>query len=109
MPFNEIFKTFDCVYLPAAPSVAPFINKSNDNVNEDFVILDNWLGIGNFGGFPSITIPLAFNKENKMPYGVNLMAKPYDEVNLFGIASALEEEIGLKNVSTHTFNSKEGE
>ena len=107
--FNEIFKTFDCVYLPAAPSVAPFINKSNDNVNEDFVILDNWLGIGNFGGFPSITIPLAFNKENKMPYGVNLMAKPYDEVNLFGIASALEEEIGLKNVSTHTINSKEGE
>ena len=78
-------------------------------VNEDFVILDNWLGIGNFGGFPSITIPLAFNKENKMPYGVNLMAKPYDEVNLFGIASALEEEIGLKNVSTHTINSKEGE
>ena len=44
-----------------------------------------------------------------MPYGVNLMAKPYDEVNLFGIASALEEEIGLKNVSTHTINSKEGE
>ena len=107
--FNKIFEEYDCVYLPASPSVAPYINASNDDVNEDFVILDNWLGIGNFGGFPSITIPLAFNKENKMPYGVNLMAKAYDEVNLFGIASAIEDEIGLKNVSTHTYMNKEGE
>ena len=82
--FNKIFETYDAVYCPAAPSIAPLINKSSENINEDFMIADNWLAIGNFGGYPSITLPIGL--ENDMPFGANLMCKPFDEVNLFNIA-----------------------
>lgn len=103
--FNKIYETYDCVYLPSAPSIAPLIEKTGETVNEDFIVLDNWLGIGNFGGFPSITVPLCF--ENDMPIGVNLMAKPYDEVNLLGLAEAIENFTGLKNVTSLNYKEKE--
>lgn len=102
--FNGIFKDYDAVYCPAAPSVAPFIDNSNDNVSEDFMVADNWLAIGNFGGFPSITLPIGF--ENDLPLGGNLMCKPFDEINLFGIASKIEEGTGLKNLNYPAYVSK---
>ena len=104
--FNKIFETYDAVYCPAAPSIAPLINKSSENINEDFMIADNWLAIGNFGGYPSITLPIGL--ENDMPFGANLMCKPFDEVNLFNIALKIEEGTGLKNLNYPAYAKKEG-
>ena len=105
--FNKIFEKFDAIYVPAAPSIAPLINKTSENFNEDFVITDNWMAVGNFGGYPSITLPIGF--ENDMPLGGNLFAKPFDEVNLFGIASKIEEGTGLINLNYPEYASqKEG-
>ena len=102
--FNKIFEEYDAVYCPAAPSIAPLINKSSENINEDFMIADNWLAIGNFGGYPSITLPIGF--ENDMPLGANLMCKPFDEVNLFNISLKIEEGTGLKNLTYPSYASK---
>ena len=104
--FNKIFETYEAVYCPAAPSIAPLINKSSENINEDFMIADNWLAIGNFGGYPSITLPIGL--ENDMPFGANLMCKPFDEVNLFNIALKIEEGTGLKNLNYPAYAKKEG-
>ena len=105
---NEIFKDFDAIYLPAAPSVAPKIDNSSENVNENYVIADNWLAIGNFGGFPSITLPIGI--EDDLPLGVNLTAKPFDEKNLLSIALGLEEHTGLKGMNIFNYKdlNKEG-
>lgn len=105
--FNKIFEKFDAIYCPASPSVAPLINKSSDEVNEDFMIADNWLAIGNFGGYPSITLPIGF--ENDLPLGANLTCKPFDEVKLFGIASKIEEGTGLENLSYPSYMAKKEE
>ena len=94
---NKIFESYDAIYCPAAPSIAPFINKTSENVSEDFMIADNWLAIGNFGGYPSITLPIGF--ENDLPFGANLTCKPFDEINLFNISLKIEEGTGLKNLS----------
>ena len=102
--FNKIFEEYDAVYCPAAPSIAPLINKSSEDINEDFMIADNWLAIGNFGGYPSITLPIGF--ENDMPLGANLMCKPFDEVNLFNISLKIEEGTGLKNLTYPSYASK---
>ena len=102
--FNKIFEEYDAVYCPAAPSIAPLINKSSEDINEDFMIADNWLAIGNFGGYPSITLPIGF--ENDMPLGANLMCKPFDEVNLFNISLKIEEGTGLKNLTYPSYVSK---
>ena len=61
------------------------------------MIIENHMGIGNFGGFPSLSLPIGF--DDGFPFGGNLTCKPFDEVTLFNIAYALENELGYKNVT----------
>ena len=51
--------------------------------------------IGNFGGFPSITIPDGFI--NNLPVGLNITGKPYDDSNVLNIAYAIEGTMNYKN------------
>lgn len=93
---NKIYKDYDFIYLPAAPSIAPKINESSDRLSEEYLVADNHLVLGNFAGLPSITIPLGF-KEG-MPFGANIMAKAFDEVGVFQLAYEVEKITGLKNI-----------
>ena len=93
---NEIYKDYDFIYLPAAPSIAPKINESSDRLSDEYLIADNHLVLGNFAGLPSITVPLGF--KDKMPFGVNIMAKAFDEVGMFQLAYKIESITGLKNI-----------
>lgn len=52
--------------------------------------------IGNFTGYPSMTLPMSF--ENGCPIGVNITTRAFDEVNMFNIGLAIEESTGLKNL-----------
>lgn len=93
---NEIYKEYDFIYLPAAPSIAPKINESSDRLSDEYLIADNHLVLGNFAGLPSITIPIGF--KDKMPFGGNVMAKAFDEVGMFQLAYEIEKITGLKNI-----------
>lgn len=104
--FNSIFEKCDTIIFPAAPSIAPLIKHTNDNIQNDYDVIDNWLGIGNFGGFPSITVPLGM--EDNMPFGVEVMNKPYDDVGVFGFAENIEKYIGSRGFSTKNMSLKEG-
>ena len=95
---NEILKDNDGIYLPSAPTTAPLIeDSSGDKLSNEYLIADNHMAIGNFGGFPSITLPLGFS--NGMPFGANLTCKVFDECTLFSIASGIEKVTGLKDLS----------
>ena len=94
---NEILAVCDSIILPASPTTAPKFEGSNmDKLSDEYLIADNWMAIGNFGGFPSITIPLGF--ENNLPFGVNLTNKSFDEKNLFTLAKAVEDITGLADI-----------
>lgn len=104
---NEIFKDYDAIILPAAPSVAPLVEGSKEKVKRDYEISDNYLAIGNFGGFPSITIPLGF--EDKLPFGINITSKPFDEVNMFSFALNIEKYTGFAGLNIKNAKEKAGE
>ncbi len=94
---NEIFKKYDFIYLPAGGKIRnPFVSEG-DRLSSDYLIAENHLAIANFGGFPSITIPLGL--DNKFPFGVNITGRPFDEQGVFDVAKAVENRIGLKNLS----------
>ena len=57
-------------------------------------ILEDHLQIGNFGGFPSITIPDGF--VNGLPVGLNITGNCYDDANVLNIAYALESAMPYK-------------
>ena len=95
---NEILENNDVICLPASPTTAPLFenNKADKNSNE-FIIADNWMVLGNFGGYPSLTLPLG--KENNMPFGINVMGRLFDEQTVLNTSLAIENITGLKNMS----------
>ena len=65
-----------------------------DRWKELFKALEEHLQIGNFGGFPSITIPDGF--VNNLPVGVNITGNCYDDANILNIAYAIESTMNYK-------------
>lgn len=93
---NELFKIYDGLILPVSTGVAPYIEGGKDEItNDNTTVLEEHLQIGNFGGFPSITIPNGFI--NDLPVGINITGKCYDDANVLNIAYALESEMPYKN------------
>lgn len=86
---TELFKSYDGMILPAAGSTAPKFKSENvDKLSKRNLILENHMAIGNFGGFPSITIPCGF--VNNMPIGLNITSGIKKDLNVLNIAYALE-------------------
>ena len=100
--FNKIFESYDAIYCPASPTTAPLISGDSDALSDEYLIADNYMAFANMGGFPSITLPLGFDE--KLPFGGNLTAKPFDESCLLSIAKTIENCTGLKDLV-----AKEGE
>lgn len=93
---NKVFETYDFIYLPASPSIAPKFDAKSDNLNIQHLVEDNHLVIANLAGLPSITLPVCLDED--MPLGVNLSGRPFSEKALFGVAQAIEDITGLKNL-----------
>lgn len=94
--FNEILEKYDAIYCPAAPDVAPLLKGNTITNSSDLLVTDNYLAFANLGGFPSITLPLGFDKG--LPFGVNITSRLFAESKLLNIANKVEEITGLKNL-----------
>lgn len=92
--WNKLFEKYDAVILPVGSGPAKLLEKNDDMLDNDTTVLEEHLQIGNFGGFPSITIPDGF--VSNLPVGVNITGKCYDDENVLNIAYALEEKLGYK-------------
>jgi aspartyl-tRNA(Asn)/glutamyl-tRNA(Gln) amidotransferase subunit A len=97
---TKIYETYDGIYLPAAPSIAPKFTDSSDRLSSQYLIADSHLALGNFAGLPSLTIPIGF--ENNMPFGGNIMGRAFDETTTLAIGKVIENAMGFHNLSTKT-------
>lgn len=94
---KELFSIYDALILPVSTGPAPLLEKIDDELNEDdTALLEEHLQIGNFGGFPSITIPNGFI--NNLPVGINITGNCYDDVNVLNIAYKLESLMNYKDM-----------
>lgn len=95
---NDILKQCDAIYLPASPTIAkPFgEDVPTKSFDRDANIADNYLAMGNLGGYPSLTLPLGF--KNGMPFGVNLTGAIFKDATVLQIAKIVEDVTGLKNL-----------
>ena len=91
---NELFQKYDGLIMPAASTIAPKFDEGTDKLSDKYLILDNHLVIGNFGGFPSITIPSGF--VDSMPVGVNITGAFDDDKTVLNIANKLEGSMEYK-------------
>ncbi len=93
---NELYKEYDAMILPASGSIAPKFDEEMDRMSERYLILENHMAIGNFGGFPSITIPNGL--VNNMPIGINITGPQFKDGETLNIANKIEEELGYKGL-----------
>ena len=93
--WKKLFKEYDAVILPVGSGPAKYLDDSLNAKISNIEPLEEHLQIGNFGGFPSITIPNGF--VNNLPVGVNITGNCYDDVNVLNIACALEDSMEYKN------------
>lgn len=89
--WNNLFEKYDGVILPVSTGPAKDINYVFSGKDKNINALEDHLQIGNFGGFPSITIPDGFI--NNLPVGLNITGKCYDDENILNIAYALEQKM----------------
>ena len=94
--FNKLFEKYDGFITIPSGKGAPLLDESSELLSK-LTVLENHLCIGNFGGYPSITIPNGY--VNNLPIGVNITGKVMDDANILNIAYALEKEIKFnKNI-----------
>lgn len=93
--WNQLYQQYDAVILPVGSGPAKHLDGSLDILNEETTVLEEHMQIGNFGGFPSITIPDGF--VSKMPVALNITGKCYDDENVLNIAYAIENSMNYKN------------
>ncbi len=95
---NEVLKDYDAIYLPCVSNARnSFEGGGADKMSATYLIAENHMAIGNFGGLPSISLPIGL--DNKFPFAANLTAKAFDEGNLLNIAYALEDTTSLKGIT----------
>ena len=93
---NELFKDYDGLIMPSTPDIAPKFGEVSDRLSDEYLILGNHLVIGNFGGFPSISIPSGF--VSNMPVSINITGRTKEDSLVLNIASKIEEVLGCKGM-----------
>ena len=82
-----IFSEFDFILLPTAPSTAFKIGEKTKDPLAMY-LSDIYTVMANLVGIPSISLPL-FTHSNLMPFGLQLMAKKFNELPLLSFSNHL--------------------
>ncbi|HKL08843.1 MAG TPA: Asp-tRNA(Asn)/Glu-tRNA(Gln) amidotransferase subunit GatA [Bacteroidales bacterium] len=84
---DRIFDTYDFIISPTTPDVA-FKFKERDKNPESMFLEDIYLMHANLTGNPAISLPIGKHPSN-LPFGIQVMAKKFDEKNLFAFSNYL--------------------
>lgn len=93
---NELFKEYDGLIMPASGGPAPKFGTKTDQLSDRYLLLENHLVIGNFGGFPSITLPNGFIDD--MPIAINITGRVKDDALVLNMAKKIEDVLGYKDI-----------
>jgi len=87
--FDAAFTKCDCILTPTAPTSAFKIGEKVSNPLEMY-LSDIYTVPANLAGIPAVSIPVGTDA-NKLPIGLQLMAKPFNESTLLNIAYFVEK------------------
>jgi aspartyl-tRNA(Asn)/glutamyl-tRNA(Gln) amidotransferase subunit A len=84
-----VFSEFDFILMPTSPTVAFKIGEKTDDPIAMY-LADIYTVFANLTGVPGISLPL-FKHSNGMPFGIQLMAKQFNELSLLQASQRLME------------------
>ncbi|MDS9471460.1 amidase [Sporosarcina pasteurii] len=98
LQFNQIFEEVDAIMTPVTSIYPTNLHEREIEVNgakkHIFSILNRLTGPTNLTGLPSISVPFKASG-GELPNGFQLIGKAFGESDLYRIAYAYEQEIGI--------------
>ncbi len=94
--FLEAFKECDVILTPTSPITAFPIGDESMLENPINMYLNDVFTVSvNLAGLPAISLPIGLSKDG-LPYGMQLIGKPFDEQTLFKVAQKIEKDAGFE-------------
>ena len=94
--FNRLWKQVDCLFTPTTPTTAPHIGQTTVELQgetEDVRLATTRFMRGiNVLGVPALSIPCGRDR-NRMPIGLQIVTRAFDEVTLCRVGAALEDDM----------------
>ena len=89
--FKKVFSEYNLIIGPTTARCAYNLNEKGDNPIKSF--MDDVLVMhANMGGFPSLSMPIGFNKEH-LPIGLQIIGNMFDEATIYELAAFIEKNI----------------
>ncbi|RKY88756.1 Asp-tRNA(Asn)/Glu-tRNA(Gln) amidotransferase GatCAB subunit A [candidate division KSB1 bacterium] len=93
--FDKVFKDYDCIITPIAPTPAFKIGEKIDNPLKMY-LSDIYTISVNLAGLPGISIPCGLTSKN-LPIGLQIIGKQFDELTILKLANYIENHIVKEN------------
>jgi len=95
MKTEELFKSYDLLLSPTTPSTA---FKFGENLDDPIKMYleDIFTVHANLAGIPAISLPLGKSEGDNLPFGLQFMAPPFGERELFDFSHNLMHSVALK-------------
>jgi aspartyl-tRNA(Asn)/glutamyl-tRNA(Gln) amidotransferase subunit A len=91
--FDAAFETHDVLVTPVSPTPAFKLGEKTDDPLQMY-LSDIFTIPVNIAGLPGISVPCGFSETaegDRLPIGVQILAKPFDEASIFRVAHAYEQ------------------
>ncbi len=88
--FDQAFQEVDAILTPTAPTAAFKIGEKTEDPLSMY-LSDIYTISSNLAGIPAVSLPCGFTK-NKLPLGMQLIGKDYDEATLIKLGDAFQED-----------------
>lgn len=93
---TDLFREYDGMIGPCSGGPAESFESTSEKLSDRYLILENHLVMGNFGGFPSISLP--FTMIDEMPVGLNVTGRIKEDDVVLNMAAKIEAITGLKDI-----------
>lgn len=87
--YDELFKKYDFMITPTAPSEAYTFEEYNNLNNTMYE--SQFVESSSLAGIPGISIPMGYTKNTKMPLGLQILAKRKNDDKLLSFAKYVED------------------
>jgi aspartyl-tRNA(Asn)/glutamyl-tRNA(Gln) amidotransferase subunit A len=91
--FDRAFESCDLVAGPVAPTVAFRLGEKVADPLQMY-LADVFTISANLAALPGLSVPCGLHPAEKVPVGLQLVGRPFDEATLFRAARAVERELG---------------
>ena len=91
--FDRAFERCDVVAGPVSPTVAFRLGEKSEDPLQMYLADVYTIGC-NLAALPGLSVPAALHPESRLPVGLQLIGRPFDEATLLQAARALERELG---------------